>query len=160
MKEIQLTQGYVALVDDENYEWINGFKWCMRKDRNNVYAKRAIRVNGRHKTIQMHYLIMGENPLKLMIDHRDGDGLNNRKENLRFCTNQENQMNSRSQKNSSSIHKGVYWNKKDGKWMARICISGHQIYLGSFDIEVDAAIAYNTAAIKYYGEFAKLNIII
>jgi len=157
MKEIQLTQGQVALVDDEDYEWLNSFKWYAHKIGNTFYAARHIRVNGKQKHQHMHQLIMGDNPLKLMIDHRDGNGLNNQRSNLRFCTHQENQMNQRPRKNSSSVYKGVCWFKRDHKWMAQIRIYGKLIYLGCFDHEEDAAKAYDEVVIKHFGEFAVLN---
>jgi hypothetical protein len=157
MKEIRLTQGQVALVDDENYDWLNSFKWYAIKDKNNFYAGRAIVVNGTRTTQRMHQLIMGDNQLKLEIDHIDGNGCNNHQINLRFCTNQENMMNRRPNKNCSSIYKGVGWYERYGKWTARIRINGRLFNLGYFKIEEDAAKAYDVAAIKYFGEFAKIN---
>jgi len=158
MREINLTQGETAKVDDEDFEWLNSFKWCTHKNINNFYAIRSVRVNGKKVSQKMNQLIMGDNPLKLMIDHRDGNGLNNQKSNLRFCTNQENQMNQRPQKNCSSVYKGVYWQKQKKRWRARIKINRKFTHIGYFKIEEDAARAYNAAAIKSFGEFAYLNL--
>lgn len=159
MKEIKLTQGQVALVDDEGYEWLNSFKWYTGRCSHLLYAVRNISINGKQTTQRMHQLIMGDNPSKLDIDHRDGNGLNNQKSNLRFCTHQENQMNVRSHKDGSSKHRGVCWYKPSGKWIAQIQLNGKVIYLGLFDDEEDAARTYNTAAVKHFGEFAKPNLV-
>lgn len=159
MKEIKLTQGKVALVDDEDYEWLNGFKWYAQKGRDTFYAGRAIRVKGKLTTQQMHTLIMGDNPLKLDIDHIKGNGLDNQRHMLRFCTRQQNLMNRKPNKNCSSVYKGVYWNKGEGKWRAHIRINRKSVHLGYFHVELNAAKAYDMAAIKYFGEFARLNII-
>lgn len=157
MKEIKLSQGLVALVDDDDYEWLNSFKWCVRKGGNNFYAKTGIRGHGIRAKQDMHKLIMGNNPLKPMIDHKDGNGLNNQRDNLRFCTAQENQMNARPQLNCYSLYKGVSWDKKRKKWVAYIRINRKMINLGGFNLEEDAAKAYDVAAIKHCPEFAKLN---
>ena len=94
------------------------------------------------------------------IDHRDMNGLNNQRSNLRFCTLSQNAMNRRKRENTSSIYKGVYFNNQRGKkWKAQIRINGKQIHLGLFDFEVDAARAYNMKAIELFCEFANLNII-
>lgn len=159
MKEIKLTQGKIAFVDDDNYEWLNQWKWCAQRNGNNFYAKRQVTVNGKRSTIRMHILIMGERHIGLIIDHKDGNGCNNHMSNLRFCTAQENAMNSRSVNNHSSAYKGVCWHDPAKKWMVRIRINGQSIHLGLFESELDSAKAYNAAAIKYFGEFAKLNII-
>ena len=105
----------------------------------------------------MHKFIMGENSKKPHTDHIDGNGLNNQRSNLRQCTNEENCMNRQPRKNCSSDYKGVQLNKLTNKWLAQIKVQGKNIYLGLFGIEEDAGIAYDTAAIKYFGEFSKLN---
>ena len=158
MREIKLTQGKVAFVDDEDYERVNQFKWCANKIGNTFYAARAIRINGK-KTIQkMHMFILGDTPGKPQIDHKDGNGLNNWKLNLRPCTNQENAMNQRKpNKNCSSEYLGVYLHKSTGKWLARIQIDGKRKHIGYFGNEIDAARAYDAAKKKHSPEFAKLN---
>lgn len=155
MKTIQLTQGQVALIDDEDFETLNQFKWCAHKDPNTFYAER-VQTKPIRKTIKMHRLIMSV-PIGFEIDHKDGNGLNNQRNNLRICTRSENQMNRRKKENSSSIYKGVSFHKREGKWRAVIMINGKYIGLGDFDSEVEAAKAYNTKAIELFCEFANLN---
>ena len=157
MKRIQLTQGQVALVDDEDFKKVNQFKWNAQKDGNKFYAKRMITINGKRTAQLMHMLIVGDNPFKLDIDHRDGDGLNNQKNNLRLCTHQQNMMNRKLNKNSSSTYKGVHYSSVRQKWQARIQTDGKRISLGFFNGKEDAARAYDAAAIEHHGEFFLLN---
>ncbi len=155
MKVIELTQGKVALVDDEDFEQLNRYKWCANKNFNNFYALRTVVLKGgRHKTIKMHREILGLADPKILIDHRDGNGLNNQRENLRICTNQQNRRNSRKRKRTSSQYKGVSFFKRKKKWHARIGINGKLVPLGYFVNEEDAANAYAQAAKKYFGVFA------
>ena len=154
MKEIKLTQGQVALVDDADFEILNQFKWSAVKIRNTFYAARNITVDDKRKLVYMHCEIMGGK----WVDHIKGNGLNNQRYNLRFCTHRENQMNQRKQANTSSVYKGVSWNKGVGKWMAQIKTKGRGIYIGLFIDETDAAKAYNKKAIELFGEFANLNV--
>ena len=104
----------------------------------------------------MHRLIMNE--LKnLQVDHIDGNKLNNTKINLRIVTNQQNCMNQKSSKNSSSKFKGVYWHKKNMKWISKICLNEKNHYLGSFNNEIDAARAHDKEAKKLHNIYAYLN---
>ena len=157
MKEIQLSgKGeHIALVDDEDFEALNKFTWRAQKQKNIFYAIRIFAVNGKKFRVRMHCAIMNRKG----IDHIDHDGLNNQKNNLRFCTNSENSMNRRKRVNCTSIYKGVYFSKAAGKWQAYIMINGKHIHLGLFASEADAAKAYNTKAVSLFREFANLNII-
>jgi len=155
MKEIKLTQGKIALVDDEDFDRLNQFKWCTLKNGNVFYATRNIRINKKQITIYMQWDILNGK----YIDHIDNNGLNNQRINLRFCTNSQNQMNKRKRKNTSSIYKGVYFNKRDKKWMSYINIKHKFIFIGYFNLESDAAKSYNQKAIELFGEFARVNII-
>jgi hypothetical protein len=166
MKTIALTRNLVAIVDDEDYEYLNQWKWRAMKQRNYFYAQRKSVVNGKHTFIIMHRLILNV-PHGLLTDHINHDTLDNRKENLRVCTKQQNGQNRvKQQKESISKYKGVsryrnqhYIEGKFKSWMAQIVINQKNYYLGSFDTEVEAAIAYNKSATECFGEFAKLNII-
>jgi len=157
MKEIPLTQGQVALVDDEDFERLSQFKWSARKYGNTFYAGRQIRLRKDKQTVSyMHREIMNA-PTGIQVDHINGDNrLNNQKENLRFCTNQQNGFNVRHpHKNKKFAVKGVSWHKRDKKFYARIQPNGKLICLGSFNVLGDADSAYRIAEEKYFGEFAR-----
>ena len=149
MKTIALTQEKFALVDDEDFEHLNRWKWCFA----NGYA---VRDGGKQMTILMHRVV-NNTPDGLETDHRNQDRLDNRKANLRNATNSQNQMNRAKSSGCSSRYKGVYWNKRDSKWMARIKINGKLTHLGYFICEIVAAAKYNEEAKKLFGEFALLN---
>lgn len=158
MKEIKLTQGKIALVDEDDFEYLNSFKWYY----NNGYAVRAIYNNNNKKSLErMHRSIMNINSeyLKNQIDHINLNKLDNRKVNLRVVTLQQNSFNRKSHTNSSSKYKGVSWLKRDKKWNSSICKDGKSYYLGRFINEIDAAKKYNDKAIELFGEYAKLNLI-
>ena len=166
MKKIPLTKGQVAIVDDEDFEYLSQFKWHFKKGRCKKigYAARCEylgKVDGRYKqiTILMHKEIM--NSFDHEIDHRDGDGLNNQKFNLRPATSSQNAMNRTKQRfnngPTSSKYKGVYWHSRDKHWVARITVDRRVIPIGIFCTEIDAAMAHDEAALKYHGEFAKIN---
>lgn len=160
MKEIKLTQGKFAVVDDWNFDYLNQWKWCAAKDRSgNYYVVREVE----HKLQFMHKVII---QLKLpdyigQVDHKDRDCLNNLESNLRIATHLQNCANRGPWKGSSSLYKGVTWdkrtNKKTGKWKASIEIQGRVKHLGLFDSEKAAAKAYDYSAVTYFGEFAHLN---
>jgi len=156
MKIITLTNGHETIVDDEDYAWLNQWKWYAKKDGNTFYAVRQERENQQYKTILMHRQILGLGEGKL-TDHMNRDGLDNRRSNLRACTRSQNAMNQCRQKGCPSRFKGVTWHKGVGKWQARITASGNCTYLGLYDTEEEAALVYNRAALECFGEFACLN---
>lgn len=156
MKKIKLTQSKFTLVDDEDYEYLNGFKWYAAKFENYYYAIRNISdLCGNQRSIRMHRVIT-DNPEGLVIDHINGDGLDNRKCNLRICTGTQNVRNQKA-KGGTSKYKGVYFNRKHKKFHSRITVNNLKIHLGSFENEEEAAKAYDKAALFYHKEFAKTN---
>jgi len=156
MKTIFLTQNKVAIVDDADFEFLNQFKWQYHLP---GYAWRTDYSGGKKKTVPMHRLIINT-PKGMETDHINGNGLDNRRNNLRFATKQENQMNQRVQKrNKSSKYKGVNWHKVTQKWQVRIHKNKVVLHIGCFDSEKEAALAYNLKAQELFGEFARLNII-
>lgn len=157
-KEIELTQDKVAIVDDCDYEYLSQFKWHASKDKNTFYARRRTpKINGKRRDIQMHREIL-DAPPDALIDHRDGNGLNNTRDNLRLSTNQQNQHNQHPRVGGTSRFKGVFWDAGKQKWCAMIHINMKKIWLGSFASELEAARAYDDAARAMYGEFARPNI--
>ena len=162
MKEIPLTQGKIALVDDGDFESVSRFKWHAHFDGYNWYAKKKNGIQGTrkrgvvHKPIAMHNFIM-EPPPGVVIDHKDWNGLNNQRHNLRICTQAQNCQNGRQRKGNKSGFKGVSWKKRNKKWCTQIAVFGKVIHVGLFDVATDAARAYDAAAMKYHGEFALTN---
>lgn len=155
-KEIELTLGKYALVDDEDYVKLLRCKWHCNLLNGKYYAGTCIKIGGKWTIISMHRYIM--KPKKVVyVDHINGDSLDNRKENLRYCTKAENNMNRLKNLNNTSGYKGVIWNKLAKKWQSQIKYDNKLLYIGVYSNIIDAAKAYNEAAIKYHGEFANLN---
>jgi len=157
MREILLTQDKVALVDDEDYEKLNQYKWHADKDKTTFYARRTTYCDGKQINVKMHRFIMNVSR-GIEVDHRDFDGLNNQKYNLRTATRFNNNCNKKKYgKGSTSQYKGVGYYPRYKKWLARIGLNGKRKCLGYFDDEIEAAKAYDRAAIIHFGEFAFLN---
>lgn len=155
-KEIPLTQGKVALVDDEDYERLSRFKWYANKNRRIWYA-----CTNQNQLILMHRLILDAKPNEA-CDHINRDGLDNRRSNLRIATNQQNHWNQAKCRHRnglpvSSVYKGVSFKRHRGRWEAAIVVQGRQVYLGRFLNELDAALAYDRAALHFFGCFARPN---
>lgn len=153
MRYIKLTQGKYAIVDDDDFLLLNSVKWCLVAG--GVYAGRKYH----NKTQYMHVAIAkihdGFLTTDSVVDHINGNQLDNRKSNLRVCTQAENTRNRKAQ-NVTSKYKGVGFDKKAGKWRARIRDNYKHIFLGYFDYPEDAAIAYENAARLRHGEFASI----
>ena len=167
MKSIPLTRGYVAVVDADDFERAKHHKWTAnvftRADGSHrVYAVRTItNHDGKQKKQTLHRFIVNAQQ-GMDVDHVDGNPLNNRRENLRICTRAENTRNMRPRTHVcrasvSSALKGVCWHKRDRKWHAQIRIDGTRIHLGYFNSEQEAADAYDKAARRLHGNFAREN---
>lgn len=144
-----------ALVDDEDYAVVSRFRWHIISGRGKRYAVHNLshKLGGGHA--RMHRVVLWC-PKGYEIDHINGNGLDNRRKNLRICTHQENTWNSRKNPNSSGFH-GVCWKKREQLWVAQITKSYKKIWLGLFKNKIDAAKAYDEAAKKLHGKFAQLN---
>lgn len=154
IKKVQLTQGYVAIVDAVDYPLVAPYKWHVDIRKNGLcYA--ATSLQHPRREIRMHQLLTGEK----RTDHRDGDGLNNRRTNLRRATQAQNTYNSRPKRGEL---KGVTHQPRLTKrpWQARICIEGKQHHLGYYKTSEEAAAVYDREAERRFGEFARLNGII
>lgn len=157
MKTIPLTKGKFALVDDEDYEFLVQWKWHVSLSRyGGAYAKRVEIVNGKHIKISMHALLL-RFPEARQIDHIDRNGLNNCKANLRPANAVQNGANGKFRVNNTSGFKGVAWHKQSGKWCARLRVNRQAHWLGLFASNVEAAHAYDRAALAMSGDFAATN---
>jgi len=152
-RRIMLTRWYFAIVDVEDFEWLSRFRWCVLCSREGNPRYAARRENNRF--VLMHRMI-ADVPRGMDVDHVNGNGLDNRRHNLRVCTRSENLQNMRP-RGGSSRFKGVYWHKRDKVWRAYINVNKVRLSLGSFHDEIDAARAYDEAARKDFGDFARLN---
>lgn len=156
MKEINLTRGMVALVDDEDYDYLNKFSWQAHNCRGKFYASCGKYINSdKNEIIYMHRLIL--NTIKgIDVDHIDHNTLNNQKYNLRNCTRSQNLMNRNGRGKSAFC--GVSWNVYHKLWKAYITVNKKQIHLGYFKSETEAAKKRDEASKIYYKEFAHTNL--
>ena len=150
--EIPLSRGLVSLVDAADFDLIVAAgKWYAAPSRNTFYARHSYWRDGKVRHVQMHTLITGWS----FVDHRNGDGLDNRRQNLRPANDSKNQMNARMRSDNPSGFKGVCADRH--RWMARIQLDGRRTYLGYFATPQEAARAYDEAALSLFGEFARFN---
>lgn len=147
----RLTRGKLAVIDSADMYKVGQHKWCATNIGNIWYAQS--RISG--KVRYLHHFLLG----KFRVDHKDGDGLNNRRKNLRRSTKGENQRNRGKQKNNTSGFKGVYWNHFGKCWESKIGFRNKSIFLGLFDTPKEAAQAYDKAAKRLHKSFARLNFI-
>jgi hypothetical protein len=152
---IPLSHGKSAIVDESDFYILSQNRW---KFNNRGYAVRLKREDGKCKTISMHRVILNALPGQI-VDHINGDPLDNRKSNLRIVNNSQNSWNLRTPSSSSTGYKGVTSEKKTGKYVAHITFKNKTIKLGTFESKHDAARMYNFWANDLFGEFARLNVI-
>ncbi len=158
VREIPLTRGKVALVDDDDFDLVSTFKWCASQDRRTWYAQSVHRVNGRRVHVRLHRIVLGVNDRSQQVDHVNGNGLDCRRCNLRIATSAQNAMNRKTRVDSKSGMKGV--KQSHGclnRWTAHIKRDGRHIHVGSFSTPEDAARAYDQVARRLFGEFARTN---
>jgi hypothetical protein len=155
MAEIALTQGKVALVDDADFEWLSAFKWCASQERPGAFYAVGS-VSGRVQ--RMHRVILSA-PMGMDVDHVNGDGLDNRRSNIRLSTRSQNLANGNMARGkTTSRYRGVSaCTDCAGFFRAQIWVNKKRRYLGYFRSEEAAALAYNAAALAHFGEFARLN---
>jgi hypothetical protein len=157
MKEIILNNGMKAKVDDSKFEELSKYNWLAIKASNGpYYAVRSVKDGGKWKMKRMHREAFGDCE-GFLIDHKDMDTLNNQFDNLRKCNKAQNGRNRGKQRNNTSGYKGVFWNKNSKKWLAVIRVNRKVINLGSFECKIQAAKAYDRAALLHHGEFANIN---
>ena len=160
MIEIPLTRGLVSLVENddyEEYELLSLLSWRAKPSRNTFYAIADTKEGAKdRKVIRMHRLILGAPP-GIQVDHENGNGLDNRRSNLRFATHAENMHNKPLSIRNTSGYKGVGWSQREGKWRSRLILGSRELHLGYFNDVVEAARAWDEAAMIHHGEFANLN---
>ena len=153
---IPLTRGYEAIIDADDVPLVSAFNWTADVNQWTVYATRWDRLaDGKQRATKLHRFILTA-PDGMVVDHINGDGLDNRRANLRLATSAGNAHNRRINKNNLSGFKGVRWNKAAQKWQAQIALGGKDHYLGLFDAPEAAHAAYVEAATRLHGDFAKM----
>jgi len=156
-RRIYLGQSQWTILDVEDYYKFANIGWALGGYKKNFYAVGGIKnKNGEFEIVRLHRAIMNP-PKRRVVDHRNGNGLDNRRENLRIATKSQNACNNRKRRNSTSRFIGVYFHKWHGLWVASIWYRGKKIWLGQFESEIEAAKAYDRSALKYRKEFARLN---
>jgi hypothetical protein len=153
VRVIPVTQGFHALVDDEDFDRVNQWSWTVKRSKRTVYAQGL--ANGQR--LFLHRFILNA-PSGVEVDHINGDGLDNRRSNLRLATVSQNQANrKRLNANNTTGYRGVTYNKGNRRWLAQIQHEGIQMHLGYFTTPEEAARAYDQKAEELFGEFAKTN---
>lgn len=156
MKQIELTKGRFAIVDDADYEALSKFDWHTKKKLHLFYAARNGGTSPNQFPILMHRVITQATD-DLEVYHKDGNGLNNVRSNLRLCTHQQNLFNQKKKIGTKSKYKGVTWCKRNNKWLAQIMMNKKNKFLGYFAMERVAALVYDDKAKELFGEYARTN---
>ena len=144
------------LIDDEDYEKVKDYRWYVVVDEDRRYVRAHEKKSENYSKVRLHRLIMNYSG-NMFVDHINGNGLDNRKENLRICTNSENNMNSIKRKKGTSVYKGVSFDKSRNKYESYITINKKKIHLGRYETEEQAAQAYNNVVENHFGRFARPN---
>lgn len=157
-RKIYLTQGFVTLVDERDYHvLVTSYLWhALRRADGKVCAVTGGGSRSSKPRVYLHRLLLQPTDSE-EVDHIDGDTLNNQRGNIRLCTRSQNMMNTSKRGGTTSTYKGVSWRRQDKCWSARLTLRGRVYWLGRYQLEEDAAKAYNKAAIIHFGEFARLN---
>lgn len=152
---VPLTKGYEAVIDASDLGIVGRFAWSTLPKAHTIYAQRkATGINGERRTVRLHRAILNAQDGEL-VDHVDGNGLNNRRSNLRICNSAQSAQNRGRKVTNKSGYKGVYWFAKSQKWRAIIGANGKKHHLGCFGCKTAAAVAYVAAAKRLHGEFAR-----
>ena len=149
---VTLTKGYTAVIDAADVHLVEGRNWSASVDPHAVYAVWTALARKGQSTVRMHRVITNASQDE-QVDHRDHDGLNNRRSNLRLVTSSQNQHNSRMPNSNTSGYKGVSWDAQSAKWKAQICLQGKRFFLGRFDTAEEAHVAYCRASESLHGEY-------
>jgi len=155
-KQIPLTQGKFAIVDDEDYEYLSQWLWYAIRHKGYFYASRAnsIKANGVKKNILMHRVILNAQE-DMLVDHENGNTLDNRKSNLRQASHCENMRNRKIQSNNTSGFRGVSFHKLSKKWHAKISVNGYPKSLGYYETPKEASMVYEKEAERIYGKYRR-----
>lgn len=160
--KVQLHGGEMAEISDEDAELVLAHRWSVKrtpKSESLFYAQTNVMTPAGYRPLYMHHLVMGKPPRGMVCDHINGNGIDNRRENLRIISQSHNLINAAKFRSGvTSKYKGVSWDKKSRKWAVNISINKKQTYLGIFENEDDAARAYDAAAREHYGDVARLNL--
>lgn len=157
MKIIPLTRGMEAAVSDEDFDYLNQWSWSTLLTNSGTYACRGYRENGQQIFVYMHKVVAERIGLIGLADHKDRNGLNNQRDNLRQATNSQNIANRGMPSHNTSGYKGIYFDKRRGNWTAKVGFNKSYTHLGTFNTAIEAAKAYDRAAKRLHGEFAVLN---